>query len=185
MQWISPQKVTISAFFNSASLIMAFISLAQKLSATSPSYYVKVVLKFIHFPISSPFSSTEELIKKICLGKMKFRSLQSEDLVLIHYINHPLWGFQLHSSRELHRGCYAFSFSKYYRTSWNSLTTKEPARNAFAMLLCCWKCCQSAGEKIQFIADDDGLEKNFIDCACFFTKNVIVCTIGYTVTLKA
>ena len=67
----------------------------------------------------------------------------------------------------------------------NSLTTNEPSRNAFAMLLCRWKGCQSAGEKIQFIADDDGLEKNFIDCAYFFTKNVIVRTIGYTVTLKA
>ena len=45
--------------------------------------------------------------------------------------------------------------------------------------------CQSAGEKIQFIADDDGLEKHFTDCAYFFTKNVIVRTFGYTVTLKA
>ena len=45
--------------------------------------------------------------------------------------------------------------------------------------------CESAGEKIQFIADDDGLEKNFIDCAYFFTKKVIVRTIGYTITLKA
>ena len=55
---------------------------------------------------------------------MNFRSLQSEDLVLIHYINHPHWGSQLQcaqcllsSSRELHRGCSAFSFSNYYRTS--------------------------------------------------------------------
>ena len=67
----------------------------------------------------------------------------------------------------------------------NSLTTNEPSRNAFAMLLCRWKGCQSAGEKIQFIADDDGLEKNFIDCPYFFTKNVIVRTFGHTVTLKA
>ena len=57
-------------------------------------------------------------------GKMKFRSLQSEDLVLIHYINHLNGGFQLQcaqcllsSSRELLIGCYAFSFSNYYWTS--------------------------------------------------------------------
>ena len=115
---------------------MAFISLSQKLSGTSPCYSVKVVLKFVLFPISSPFSSTEELIKKNFGGKMKFRSLQSEDPVLIHYINHPHWWSQLQCAqclRELHRGCYAFSFSN-YRTScsWEFVDDKR----AFKKCVC-------------------------------------------------